>query len=52
MRKFLNYNDFRYAFVEDGKSFDFSSLTLGDELGTLEYEIVAGMASGQSVSDK
>lgn len=52
MRKFLNYNDFRYAFVEDGKSFDFSSLTLGDELGTLEYDIVAGMASGQSVSDK
>lgn len=52
MRKFLNYNGFRYAFVEDGKSFDFSSLTLGDELGTLEYDIVAGMASGQSVSDK
>ena len=25
MRKFLNYNDFRYAFVEDGKALIFLS---------------------------
>ena len=37
--------------MEDGKALIFPPY-FGDELGTLEYDIVAGIASGQSVSDK
>ncbi|OAB27134.1 hypothetical protein PMSD_23915 [Paenibacillus macquariensis subsp. defensor] len=39
IRKILNYNGYRYAFVEDGAQFKFTGLEPVQSLGTLEYDI-------------
>jgi len=39
IRKILNYNGYRYAFVEDGAQFKFTGLLPVQSLGTLEYDI-------------
>lgn len=41
MRKFLNYNGYRYVFLENGASYQLEPQQLGEALGTLEYDIQA-----------
>ena len=41
MRKVMNYNGYRYAFMENGAVYRLSSEQLGDALGTLRYDIQA-----------
>jgi len=39
IRKFLNYNGYRYAFVGDGARFEFKGMELAKPLGTLDHDI-------------
>ena len=39
MRKFMNYDGLRYAFLENGASYDLEADQLSQPLGTLEYDI-------------
>ncbi|MNO24474.1 hypothetical protein D3C76_142960 [compost metagenome] len=39
VRKILNYNGFRYAFVSDGAQFKFTGMKPEKSLGTLDYDI-------------
>ncbi|MEG1447803.1 MAG: hypothetical protein RSC41_00570 [Oscillospiraceae bacterium] len=39
MRKTLNYEGFRYSFLENGSIYDISADNIGEKLGVLEYSI-------------
>lgn len=41
MRKFINYNGSRYAFLENGASYNLAPEQIGDSLGVLEFDIVS-----------
>jgi len=46
--KMLNYNGYRYTFLNDGAPFDLTDRTpgAGDKLGTLQYDLKADMENG------
>lgn len=41
MRKMMNYNGHRYAFLENGSTFNLDKINLTEELGILEHNIAA-----------
>ncbi|MDD3164728.1 MAG: hypothetical protein PHS97_02620 [Oscillospiraceae bacterium] len=41
MRKIMNYNGFRYAFLENGSTYKVDAENIGAELGVLEHSIAA-----------
>lgn len=46
MRKMMNYDGYRYAFLENGAEFDLSKVQLTEKLGVLEYDIEADIQQG------
>ena len=49
MRRFLNYNGLRYAFLENGAAYTLAEGALGENLGTLTLDIMADpRASGSA----
>ncbi|WP_339315067.1 hypothetical protein [Paenibacillus sp. FSL R10-2734] len=54
IRKILNYNGFRYAFVGDGAQFKFTGVELEKSLGTLDFDMnqEIGKNDGDKVVEK
>ncbi|WP_168118869.1 hypothetical protein [Paenibacillus sp. HB172176] len=50
LRKFLNYNGFRYEFLDNGDAFNLSGAELGEKLGTLDYDLSRTMSSPGSAA--